>query len=595
MTAAKGPHTSMSPPEPTSQRRKVSIDLLIVVALSAFAWGALLAPGYFLKAHDAPHSVFYLLEFDKAFRDGNLYPRWGIDFALGYGYPLFSYYSPLAYYVAECFHLLGAGLTDAVKMTYILATVGSGLSMYGFVRRLFGRNAGLLAAVVFMFIPYHLVDLYERASFAEYCAFAFLPLVFWAFWELISAPTRHRLALAALAYAGLIMTHNATFLMATPLLALYCLYLLLHQSAGGTTDRSGPSHRTSTVQRLSGALGAALLAFALSAALLFPALLERDYIAQEQWTQGSFNYLKHFIYPAQLLSPIWGYGYAGEGPFDDVSLQLGLVAVVLSVMAVIWRPRTRRGQWMFFFVMTCLLVFLMLPLSSPLWQALPIVNLVQFPWRLLILTALTLSVTAGGLIAGLPRDPISGRSHTLDPAVVVVCLLTVLASQHYAVPQFTAHDPRSETEKAIIDFETFHPPDRVGMTAWVREQPQDSPLVEEYLNDRPLTRAQVIGGTGRADTLRSGGASIEAEVEAESGAAVQFYVYYFPGWEARVDGEKVPTRPESPHALLTIDVPPGRHRVELRYTDTAMGKAGKLVSALALLAAVGALCLRRKT
>ena len=65
-------------------------DLVLVGAISIFAWGALLAPGYFLKAHDAPHSVFFLLEFDKAFRDGAWYPRWGIDFALGYGYPLFS-------------------------------------------------------------------------------------------------------------------------------------------------------------------------------------------------------------------------------------------------------------------------------------------------------------------------------------------------------------------------------------------------------------------------------------------------------------------------------------------------------------------------
>ena len=109
--------------------RTTGLDLLIVLALSTFAWGALLAPGYFLKAHDAPHSVFYLLEFDKAFRDGSFYPRWGIDFAIGYGYPLFSYYSPLAYYVAEVSHLLRAGLTDAVKLTYLLATALSGFTM----------------------------------------------------------------------------------------------------------------------------------------------------------------------------------------------------------------------------------------------------------------------------------------------------------------------------------------------------------------------------------------------------------------------------------------------------------------------------------
>ena len=564
-----------------------------MLALSAFAWGALLAPGYFQKAHDAPHSVFYLLEFDKAFRDGSFYPRWGIDFAIGYGYPLFSYYSPLAYYVAEVFHLLGAGLTDAVKLTYLLATVLSGFTMYGFVRRLYGRGAGLLAAVVYLFIPYHLLDLYVRCSFAEYSVFVFLPLVFWAFWELMEAPSLRRVGLAALAYAGLILTHNATFMMVTPLLAVYCLYPLVRRRRGDGDEE--PSARVSWLYRAAGGLAAALLAFALSAVLLLPAVLERGYIAQEQWTQGSFDYLKHFTYPGQLLSPFWGYGYAGEALQDDMSLQLGLIAVALMLMSLVWRPRWKQGQWIFFFVATWVLVLLMLPVSEPLWRALPLVNLVQFPWRLLILTVLTLSVIAGALVAGLVKDKLPAASWRMEfnPVIVVLCLLAVLAGQSYALPQYTPPDPRSETEKAIMDFETFYPPDRVGMTAWVQEQPQDSPLVQEYLDDKPLTRAHILVGHGEVRTLRSGGASIEAEVNSPSGATVQFYVYYFPAWQVLMDGQVMPARSEGPHALLTLDVPPGEHHLLLRYTDTPWGWWGKVISVLALLVTVALRVVRR--
>ena len=109
--------------------RDLDREMLVFLGLSTFAWMPLLAPGYFLEAHDAPHTLFFLRQFDQALRDGYLIPRWGTDFALGYGYPLFLFYSPLAYYVAESFYLLGASITLAIKLTYLLAFVLSGLCM----------------------------------------------------------------------------------------------------------------------------------------------------------------------------------------------------------------------------------------------------------------------------------------------------------------------------------------------------------------------------------------------------------------------------------------------------------------------------------
>ena len=93
--------------------------------------------------------------------------------------------------------------------------------------------------------------------------------------------------------------------------------------------------------------------------------------------------------------------------------------------------------------------------------------------------------------------------------------------------------------------------------------------------------------------MRSGGASIEAEVNSPSGAIVQFYVYYFPAWQVLVDGQDMPARSEGPHALLTLDVPPGEHHLLLRYTDTPWGWWGKVISVLALLVTVALRVVRR--
>src|SRR5512136_2760736 len=203
------------------------MPVLIILAVSLFAWAPLLTPAYFFQAHDAPHSVFFLVEFDQTFRDGYLWPRWSPDFSFGYGYPLFNIYSPLAFYAAEILHLLGLSFVAAVKAMYIVATAGAGLAMYLFARRLFGREAGVLAAAVYMLTPYRLLDIYVRSSYSEFVALALLPLVLWAFAELIAAPSMRRLALAGLVYGILALTHHASLFTFTPFLLIYILYLLV--------------------------------------------------------------------------------------------------------------------------------------------------------------------------------------------------------------------------------------------------------------------------------------------------------------------------------------------------------------------------------
>ncbi|MBC7225236.1 MAG: glycosyltransferase family 39 protein, partial [Anaerolineae bacterium] len=270
----------------------------VVLGLSLFAWAPLLAPGYFLDAHDARHTLFFLNNFHQAIREGVLVPRWAPDFALGYGYPLFLLYSPLAYYVAEGFHLLGMTLTDAVKATFGVAFLLSGWGMYGWGRRLFGRAGGLLAAAVYLYAPYHLVDCYVRASLAEFLALGALPWAFWAFTAAVDEGRPRPVAAAAAAYAALVLGHNATALLATPLLGAWVLF----RAAVRWRQVGGP--RAVGRALAAGALGVGLAGF-----FVVPMLLERQYVALGQWTSGSYDYAKHFVYPSQFLSPFWGFGY----------------------------------------------------------------------------------------------------------------------------------------------------------------------------------------------------------------------------------------------------------------------------------------------
>ncbi|HUW14450.1 MAG TPA: hypothetical protein VM537_32315, partial [Anaerolineae bacterium] len=293
-----------------------------------------------------------------------------------------------------------------------------------------------------------------------------------------------------------------------------------------------------------------------------------------------------------------------EGPTDGMSFQLGLLPVILSLAgtAAALRSRSRdRVLALFFAVATLLVLWSMTSSSQPLWRLLPLVALIQFPWRLLALTSLNLAILGGaaGAMLSAPASPLAlyasrfthHASRLPQPAPYILALLIVFASLPYAVPQYTEATQRDESLLAVLDFELQYP-DMRGMTAWSGRlpMPADAPLVAQYLAGETLTKAHIVEGEGELQPLRHGGASEELHVSSGSGIRLQFYTYWFPGWEARVDGQLVETWPEGENGLITLDVPAGEHQVVLRMTEnTPPRRLGGIVSGLSLVAIIGLL------
>ena len=279
--------------------RKPDRCWLLLTALTALALLPLTAPGYFYTAHDGRHSVFFVTMFDEAVRDGALWPIWAMHHNQGYGYPTFLIQAPLAFYVAEFFVLGGMGITAAVKCTWAVAFLLSGWGMYGWVRHWAncvvpgsttqsGALAGLLAGLLYVYAPYHLLDIYVRAALAETMLIGWLPWVFWAFDCLIvggnSPGWQRRMALAALAYTGLILTHAFALLAVTPLLAAYLLFRLWLQKRHLQLSWTVLAPRAASVAAagMAGVLGAAVF--------LVPLLLEGPLLSQEIWVSDTYNY-----------------------------------------------------------------------------------------------------------------------------------------------------------------------------------------------------------------------------------------------------------------------------------------------------------------
>ena len=583
---------------------RINPYLLLLFGLSLFALTPLLSPGYFYDAHDGRHSVFYLLEFHQAFRDGAWWPRWGMDHAQGYGYPVFLLQAPLAFYTGELFILLGASVTLAAKLTWVTGFLLSGWGMHRLVtfwlagqepqgqQRATVQLAGVAAGLLYVYAPYHLLDIYVRGALAEFFMLSWFPWVFWAFDRLIregAAPGwPGRLVTATLLYAAVILTHTFALLSFTPLLMGFILFRLGQKF----WQEGGRGRISALLQRTGLAAAAGVLTLLLAAIFILPLLAEGPLLDQSQWTRDTYNFRGHFVFLGQFFDPFWGFGYSDDptGANDGMSFQVGAMLLFLGMVGgyLLLRRRLREPVAWFLLLSSGAVLFSMTPWARPLWEAVTILQVIQFPWRLLALVIFLLSGLGGLAVWHLlpPFQPLRERE-----GLLLVSLLAVFASVPYVQAELQPVEAWRNDARLLMDFEWEHPT-MIGYTGQVKERFTESLLTEDYrAEDFPetgfLERLAVIQGKGEVLSQTSRGASFQGLVQAEEPVVLQLRAYHFPGWQVTVDGVPVTPRVSDPHGLMEIDLPPGQHRVEVRMGATPARRLGLTISGFTALFLLG--------
>jgi 6-pyruvoyl-tetrahydropterin synthase related domain len=585
--------------------KRIDPYLILLFLFSLFAIGPLLAPGYFWSAHDGRHSVYFLFEFDRVIQDGIFYPRWLPDFTFGYGYPLFNIYGPGAFYVGEALHLIGFDFATATKIVFALAILFSGPAMFGFVKRLTGSSqAAFLAGLVYVYLPYHIADIYVRAALDESVALILLPLTLWGFYETVVNPKRVTIVAAALAYGAMMFVHNGITLLFTPVLCVWILFLMIGEVRKKESKVFSKSFATQLIRSSLAPFAAALLGLGIVAIFFLPALLEYQYVRVDQWTANYYDYAHHFVYLFQLFDPTWGFGISEPGPHDGMSFQFGVVPVlfaIFSIVAIIKNPKNTRRYWIFFIVMTIVVALLMFGMSLPIWQVLRLVTFAQFPWRMLTLTMVSLAVLAGSVV--LVQEP-NGDGRALSLPTILLGVLVILGSYPYLTAQMQLQ--ANEGPVSILGLFRFQQSagEMTGSTAWVKDIPTWSPMADVYFAGKQVkTKIDLtaqpqpawIGVDQSGKGLRANGERVFI-VSQEDNLPITFNTFYYPGWRAYLTPEfsnqivrELKITPVGDLGRIQVHVPKGRYWLILEFDDTPVRAVSKWISAFSILLALGLL------
>ena len=548
---------------------------------------ALLALWPLLSRHDLPQNtdaelhIFRLAELSRVIRTGVFYPRWAPNFYLGYGYPIFNYYAPLSYYLGLPVELLpGLDAVDGVKFVLLLSLLAGAVGTFGFVRPHWGGPAGLVAAAAYTYAPYiQFVDPHARGDLAEVLALGLAPLIFWAGDHFLRHGGWRSWGATALLTAAVVTSHN--------LLSLVFFALLLAWACWQFSldvDRA----------RVGWLLAALALGVGLAAFFWLPVALEREAINLSTLLgageQDNFDFRNHYLGWRELLAPSARLDWGATEP--EFLFNLGLMQWLLALVAIIGLLAGRAKEWRrltFVALAAGGLVFMMLPISEPVWDLLPLIEFLQFPWRLLGPVAFLLAILAAAAtqILGqwLPRLPWSGLHLGL------ILILAWPLSQPPPWPaEFGATDMRAVAarERSGYWLGTTSTSDFVPVTVDQIPRAQETVYAGLQANgpvDR-VNRATLPQGTTVLDEQLTA-LHYRYQIAGEKAFPLRLFIFAFPGWEARVDGVPVETELGRPEGFLVVPVPAGDHTVDVAFRDTPARQAAWVLTALALLALIG--------
>jgi 6-pyruvoyl-tetrahydropterin synthase related domain len=539
------------------KRWHFALGLLLTLGL---LWPLLAAP-YF--SHDDNVQTMRIYEMQQCVKDLQIPCRWVPDLGGGYGYPEFNYYAPLPYYVGDLFYLGTHDIIVAAKLTFATALVLSFVTTYVFASLLWGKLSGSVAAIFFVFAPYHALNLYHRGAMAELWAMAVFPLVFWAFLRLTREPTRWNSLLLGVALALLILSHNLSALLILALLSLLALVLLWQIRSWAY------------LQHLILA-GASALAF--SAFYLLPMLLESGFVHLETLTLNEYNYAEHFQSLRDLLleKPWWLPGNTAEVTHQVGTIHLLAWALSAAAACIYWR---KNKQLRFIVVASSVLIvvciFMMNPASRWIWDRFVVLSFVQFPWRLLTLVSFATSVLAGTSLL-LFRS----RTRRLCAWFGLVLLVVVMNVGWFRPDRFlNVSQAQLLSDGGWDNLRMYAISDFLPKSAQVAPTQPAPALYEQLSGHSDITDAQ------------SGSNWLKFNAVSDTPATVQIDKFDFPNWEISLDGRLVPHGHDGGTGLLTISLPAGAHSVEAHLRDTPVRVIGNIVSAGALIVCV-LVCLR---
>jgi hypothetical protein len=516
-----------------------------------------------------PNNLVWLTSFDAAIWRGEVYPRWLPELWFGAGSPDFYFYGPLPFWISA---VIGHALCWSCDAGGILTAGGvivlalSGITYFFFARRFFSREWALVAAGLYMILPYHLsIDWGLRQALGEFSAIAVLPLLAHCLIGLLKSERFAGIGFA-LSLSVLFFCHLPSVVICAALLVPIALFY-----GFAKTESSSESAVFFLKCAIYGLLGAGIAAlYWLPAIALLP-----EVASQTLW-------INYYDWSRWML-------FDGQPKFNEILiLLLQIWLLILTVLSAVFIFRFRRINEIAVWAIAPLIIgwIFMTPLSRPLWNHMPFLQAIQFPWRFMMVAEFGLPLVIAAL---LPKT----RKLLILASVGIILLSGLSGYSGYRLALFIG-TPKAKVNGMIADH----------LSAWEYLPKTAYSSVEKLTKgNRGALRADWTANPGefapvvamptdtKAVLKNLSSRQLIVEIEATVPTHLIVRQFYWHLWQAHdvATGQDIKLSAEPKFGLLAFDVAAGKSQVRLELVHSWQEKIGMLVSvfSVVLLLAAG--------
>jgi len=498
-------------------------------------------PLAFVGLHDST-DLYQHIQFASTFYHsivaGDYYPGWSGEENFGYGSVGLRFYPPLFHFLLGSARAVTGDWHAAIVSVLLVFSFVGVLGVYLWAKEFASEKHAAVAAAVFALMPYQLSQIYTSAFYAQFCAIAVLPFSFLFVARICRGGRACDVIGLTISFAIVILTDLPAAVIGCLSLLVYSLTMLLRRSA----RERGWSYLGGVVIKLAAAVTLAMVATSFYWLRMYPEL--EFYRGTQFWADQTFNWREHFLLtqPSKVVFGIW---------FNNHTL---ITTIFLVVCGLVGIERSERANFRPLMILFAVAVFMMTPLSSPLWIYIPHLNEVQFPERWQIITSVTGAIIFGsgafGLIAGV-RERISIKDAKLWLAVLTAIAVVTVFQQ--MLPKYYEHlipvgefNGWCERDINSLGFEFFWTleakKEAFAVTDKVEAKNRETQIVEWKANERTF-----YVSSGPAENVRVA-------------------LLYYPRWQASVNGTPVALSPAGDGAML-VPVPADHSEVKVWFQE----------------------------
>lgn len=500
---------------------------------------------------------------------------------LGYAWNLF--YPPVTTIINILLSIVTGEFIISMKIFIFITIFFSGIAIYKFIYDISkSRLAAIITSVIYMIVPYRLLNTYIRLAAGEMLSMVFLPLIFRGVYQILNG-NKNKDYLFIFGAIGLILTHNISTMLCAILGIIYVLINI----------------KKLKDKKILKTLCISAIIIILSVLFFEIPLLEQKSATDYEVFRYGKMYSKESV-PSHALSINQLLLKNGEGADSNgMFFCLGIPIILgLLLTPIIYKkiPKETKKEYKIFLIAGCICIYMTTKYFP--WSIMSdILLMVQFPWRILIMVAFCLSIVVGinyAIAINMLSEKINENKYITKKRVTcLIVTIGIILATFYSLTFMKDIDIKETGTEHYKEEEIIDTKMEVSRySSYLEYWPQKAVRNINYIIEKG-TDVKIIEGNATIDGQSKKGGKLEFEVKnITEDTRIELPYLYYKGYEIKLitnnKEEIVLEAKESDKGLVETTISKGSEgKVEVQYKTTIIHKICIVIS---LITIVGYIC-----